>query len=621
MQPLAFLRCVGKALVRHAGNALGLGFGGDILAKVGEEVWKEWQRERNALERREELQAVAQAAAAEVRAQVDAIVREVAAEKPAAVRDRVARYLEQIPLVVRSHLRRPEDPSGTTVPPDFSIVKSQDLLPLISLEWATAPPAGPRGDEPAPSEPAPTEPKPAAPATVILTAVQGPLRGQRFVFDERTTCIIGRDPKDCQARIPDDKAHQRISRRHCLLDINPPGLRVRDFGSRNGTFVNDELIGKRHEGMTPEEGARLQFPEKDLRDGDRLTLSETVFQVEVRGAAAPTETYPQGRRCPRCGGDVMGEAGDRVGVFLCAECRADPEQLAKHLVALANAGQAEVQALKGYRVVKTLGKGGMGAVFLLGTEPAKDWLALKLMLPRIAADERARARFLREIDAARALRHRHVVPLRAAGEHQGTFFFTMDYCDGGSAHDLQQQRGGKLPLDEALEITLQALEGLEHAHNVFGPGKGLVHRDLSPHNLLLSGSGAARIARIGDYGLAKAFDQAGLSGLTRTGDAAGKPHFMPRQQVVDFKYAQPAVDVWAMAACLYSMLTGAAPRDFPAGKDKWLVVLESDPAPIRERDPNVPKELAAVIDRALVDRGELQFQTAAQFKEALEGAA
>jgi serine/threonine-protein kinase len=185
---------------------------------------------------------------------------------------------------------------------------------------------------------------------------------------------------------------------------------------------------------------------------------------------------------------------------------------------------------------------------------------------------------------------------------------------------LLKQRGGPLSLEEAAPIILQALDGLEYAHNVFGPGKGLVHRDLKPHNLFLSGSGADRVAKVGDYGLSKAFDCAGLSGLTCTGAVLGSPVFMPRQQVINFKYARPEVDVWAMAASFYYLLTLKPPRDFPANVDWWLVVLESAAVPIRRRNSSIPKKLAEVIDAALVDKPALAFKTAADFKQALEAA-
>jgi serine/threonine protein kinase len=123
------------------------------------------------------------------------------------------------------------------------------------------------------------------------------------------------------------------------------------------------------------------------------------------------------------------------------------------------------------------------------------------------------------------------------------------------------------------------------------------------------------VAKIGDYGLSKAFDLAGLSGQTLTGTQAGTPVFMPRQQVLNFKYAQPEVDIWAVAACLYNMLTGCFPRNFTG--DPFLAVLQNNPIPIRQRDATIMQPLAQVIDLALVDKPEIHFKSAAEFKRAL----
>ncbi|MEV0400433.1 protein kinase [Actinoallomurus sp. NPDC050550] len=157
------------------------------------------------------------------------------------------------------------------------------------------------------------------------------------------------------------------------------------------------------------------------------------------------------------------------------------------------------------------------------------------------------------------------------------------------------------------------MDGLAHAHD-----QGVVHRDLSPSNILLGeGHDGTTVAKVGDFGLAKAFDQAGLSGLTRTGSTAGKPWYMPRQQVINFRNASPAVDVWALAACLYHALCGRHPRDFPRGKDPWQTVLQTPATPIRRRDPNIPPALAELIDHALQERPVIGFQTAHEFRAAL----
>ncbi len=119
-------------------------------------------------------------------------------------------------------------------------------------------------------------------------------------------------------------------------------------------------------------------------------------------------------------------------------------------------------------------------------------------------------------------------------------------------------------------------------------------------------------------GLAKAFDLAGLSGQTCTGMMAGTPSFMPRQQVVDFRYAKPEVDVWAAAASLYFMLTAYYPRDFPRGIDPWQRVLQTDPIPIRQRQTTIPRKLADLLDHALHDHPDIPFKSAAGLRGELE---
>jgi serine/threonine protein kinase len=275
-----------------------------------------------------------------------------------------------------------------------------------------------------------------------------------------------------------------------------------------------------------------------------------------------------------------------------------------------------------------LGRGGFGAVYLARHNQTKESVALKIMLPKVATKPWALEMFLRETENTKALQHPNVVQLRDYGYADDTFFFTLDYCDGGSVADLMQQRGGRLSIEEAVPIILQALDGLHYAHNAEIPyvkradgrldkGRGLVHRDLKPANIFLTNVSGTRVAKVGDYGLAKAFDLAGLSGLSMSGTTGGTPHFMPRQQVLNFKYAKPEVDIWATAASLYNMLTGTYPRDF-ADKDPFAAVLQTNPVPISQRDSSIPKPLAELIDLALVDNPEIHFKNAAAFKRALE---
>src|SRR5262245_34074892 len=130
-------------------------------------------------------------------------------------------------------------------------------------------------------------------AKITLTVVHGTAPIQQYVFSERTTCIIGRD-EECMPRIPNDADHRKVSRTHCLLDINPPDIRIRDFGSRNGTFVNGTKIGQRSKSETRDQGVQREFPEHDLKDGDEIRLDKTVFKVGVQVFVA----------CERCGSEI-----------------------------------------------------------------------------------------------------------------------------------------------------------------------------------------------------------------------------------------------------------------------------------------------------------------------------
>jgi serine/threonine-protein kinase len=282
----------------------------------------------------------------------------------------------------------------------------------------------------------------------------------------------------------------------------------------------------------------------------------------------------------------------------------------------------------GYAVERELGRGGMGAVYLVCNEPEGQRRALKVILPRLAADERARKLFLREMANCQALDHPNVVRTYNSGYAEGIFYLMMEFCDGGSLDHLLVADGVR-PIDEALAIIGDVLAGLEYVHKTeipnvraegdrAGRSTGLVHRDLKPHNIFLSTDGGRRVAKVGDFGLAKAFDLAGLSGMTETGKASGTPAFVPRQQALNYKYARPEVDVWAAAATLYRMLTGYTPRDFPPGENRWRRVSGTDPVPILGRGIALPASLAHVIDEALIDRPEIKFKSAAEFRAALD---
>jgi len=419
-------------------------------------------------------------------------------------------------------------------------------------------------------------------AKVTLTVTEGKLKGKQFSFDSRDTCIVGRH-KDCKIQIPNDKYHSTISRYHCLFDINPPAIRVRDFGSRHGTYVNGKCIGKRSKDQSASQGTKLELSQYDLSNGDVIELNKnTAFQVNIEQGVEST---------------WIPKVTDEI--FSRQEFNVDD-----------NLG-----SIDRYTKIKKLGKGSFGEVFLARLDDAtgRKLVALKTLHSQVAVMPRMKERFLREARNTKMLDHPNIVKFDDFGQINDLFYFTMEYCDRGSVTDLMEKRGRKLEIKKATKIILQILDGLHYAHTE----KGLVHRDIKPGNIFLTVNKGKIVAKLGDFGLAKAFDMSGLSGLTNRGDCMGTPVFMPRQQALDFKYSQPDVDVWAIVATYYFLLTGFFPRNFEDSNNMMVELLTKSTVPIRERDISISQPLAQLIDLALVDNPELHFKSAIAFKEAL----
>ncbi|NLS92104.1 MAG: protein kinase [Planctomycetaceae bacterium] len=486
------------------------------------------------------------------------------------------------------------------------------------------------------------------PPKVILAITSGPLEGHKFEFDQHDTFLFGRR-SNCHARITDDP---RVSRHHFILEANPPDARVRDTGSRNGTIVNGVKYGGREKHETPAQAALRPYPEVDLKHGDVITVGRTRLLVSVEtpptcnhcgmevpeeelGAAyQATETYlchtcrttpiespPAVRQkavvCSQCGKDTSAEIGSgRRGEYVCQQCRnrlMDDTNGFRDLLrsAAGKSPTADKPALDGYTLGEELGRGGMGIVYRAVRDYDRHPVAVKIMLAKIAVEEHARKMFLREVEIACRLEHPGLVKIIGHGSVGSAFYSVMELCPGGSLSNLARRYDRGAPLQIVLPLMMDSLAGLEFAHR-----KGLVHRDLKPQNILLTGDDEPQ-AKIADFGLAKSFAQAGLSGMTATGGVAGTFRFMPREQLTQFKYARPVSDVWSFAATFYAVLTRCCPREFPENRDPIDVILNSHAKPIREYRPDIPDAVADVFDRALLTDPSARYQTAGEMRENL----
>ena len=435
---------------------------------------------------------------------------------------------------------------------------------VAGLPWQPPVAAAPSGDHLA--------------ARIVLTVVAGPLKGRTFSVERHRNLLVGRG-KDCHVRIGGDR---RISRHHFLLELVPPRARLRDLDSGNGTYVNGVKYGGRSAGEAgmPSEAARPAGV--DLKHGDQITAGRTVLLLHVEGGTPALEDAEPVPETP-------GRCGDQP-----AEPAEPAARLVDHLA-----------------VREAIGKGPLGTVYEAKCRRTERLLALKIVPPRIEIGAVARQRVQAELERFQQLRHPHVVPLLEVGTLGGAFYLVQEYCVGGSLDAWLKEQGGKLILAHARPLMFQCLDALDYAHR-----QQLLHGDLKPRNVLLQIEDGKRVARIGDFGLARTLEQAGCSGMTTT--AMDHP-FLPRERVLESGSAQPHSDLWSLAAVFYHLLTGQYPRD-TTGSEPLSGILDSETVPIRERNSQVPKPVAQVIDRALASNPKKRFPDAVRMKAHLRRA-
>ena len=605
---------------------------------------------------------------------------------------------------------------------------------------------------------------------IIIEITEGVQAGQKYEYTEANRVFIGRQD-DCGIVLPE----KTVSRYHCILSINPPTVRLQDFGSLNGTYINGKKIGQRDRDKSWEEAKNEVYQEFDLHDGDRIRLGkrcelkcsidqQVISDVTIsdedlgpseeerikiekaerekaerekaerekaerekaerekaerekaerekaerekaerekaeREKAAKEKAAKEkaakekaakekaakekaerekaarekaareraekekaarekaekeraekekaekekqkmqarsgGKRiCKGCGKSFVPKAEDNN---LCPDCLADRAKVLDGILAAILGDALERQEpsggaspVEGYDKVALLGKGGMGEVWKVRERSTGKILALKTMLPQVAADEKGKKMFLREASLCEQLNHKNVVKTYQTGCANDVFYILMDLCQGGSAQDLMERNRGRLSMNMATYIILQALTGLDYVHNLdvsveirkkglwsAGTRKveahGLVHRDFKPGNIFLSDRSDHPVAMVADFGMAKAFETAGMTDMTSAGQASGTVAFMPRQQALDYRFSKPEVDVWAAAASYYYMLTGMPPKNLKPQPFLWQSLVQESAVPIRQRNSSIPAKIAAVIDRALVEKPEIGYKTAAALR-------
>ncbi len=239
--------------------------------------------------------------------------------------------------------------------------------------------------------------------------------------------------------------------------------------------------------------------------------------------------------------------------------------------------------IPGYEVQAVLGHGGMGIVYRALDTRLHRPVAVKMLLTGAYARTGERERFLREAAAAAGLRHPNIVQVYDVGQHDGRPYFTMEFLEGGSL--AQQLSGAPLPARQAAELLATLARAMEAAHQ-----GGIIHRDLKPSNILLTADGTPKVA---DFGLAR-WEQGG-PGLTKSGARLGTPSYMAPEQARGLTQALgPPLDVYALGAILYELLTGRPPFRGETASETERQVIEQEPVPPSRLNAKVPRDLETI---------------------------
>jgi serine/threonine-protein kinase len=302
--------------------------------------------------------------------------------------------------------------------------------------------------------------------------------------------------------------------------------------------------------ITPDQvTAALQTQSKSLQDGKPISIADAMVQL---GLLTPTQR----------------------------------ESLEKKV----KDQQAGVTQLGPYKLVKKIGEGGMGAVYLAADPASGRNVAVKVLPRHFGTNAEFVKRFKREADAATKLKHPNIIGAFATGEDLGYHYYVMEYCDGQPLDALIVAEK-QLAVDRAVGLVLQAARGLKYAHD-----QGIIHRDIKPSNIFVTHDGTARIL---DLGLSKDLGDSAMSFKTVTGAVLGTPHYISPEQAQGEKNVDGRSDIYSLGATLYHLLTGQTPFDGATALEilsKHVNTILPNPQDLREE---IPDPVVHVLERMM----------------------
>ena len=263
----------------------------------------------------------------------------------------------------------------------------------------------------------------------------------------------------------------------------------------------------------------------------------------------------------------------------------------------------------GFKILEKVGQGGMGAVYRALQISMDRVVALKILPPKLAQDPGFKKRFLHEARLSAKLTHLNIINGIDCGEESGYTFFAMEFVEGKTVKELLKERG-KLAPDDAFKIIHQMAEALIYARR-----QGLVHRDIKPDNIMLTGAGVAKLC---DLGLAKQTENADDASLTQAGQAVGTPHFISPEQARGEKSVDFRSDIYSLGGTFYNMLTDKTPFEAPTGAAVMALHITDEAKSPCDLDPTIPDGFGQIIAKMMAKSAADRYATPEELLEDLD---
>jgi eukaryotic-like serine/threonine-protein kinase len=393
-----------------------------------------------------------------------------------------------------------------------------------------------------------------------LLVIAGPDRGRLFPLTPGQTLLIGRGTASAT-----NLTDPHVSKVHCRVEWDGDRPVLLDNDSKSGTFVNGVRVSR-----------------QELQPGAVLRIGKT--QLRLEGSTPGAAAAEQNTVAVTLGGTVP--AGPAAGGSL----------------------PLTGKTLSHYAVGAEVAKGRSGVVFRAHDTRENQVVALKVLWPEFARNDKEVQRLVRAMKTMRLLRHPNLVTIYGAGRSGAYCWIAMEYVEGDSLAR-RIERGG-LDWRFGLRVAVHVARALEHAHQ-----NAVVHRNITPEGVLLRQ--ADQTAKLGDLVLAKALEGILAEKITQPGEMVGDVRYMAPEQTGGAPVDGRA-DLYSLGALLYAMLAGRPPFEGQSMLETLMLIREAEPAPLTTLQPAVPAPLAAVVLRLLAKEPAARFQTATELLRELE---